>query len=105
MRWFNTIVNQPQVKTVVGAVKLLEVAVEAPAGGGKKEKGSGKKEKGGKDQQKQPKEEKKKDKKKEAPAPADADAGDPAPAPEKQKDPFAAIPKVRTVHSRSGGWF
>ncbi len=41
MRWFNTIVNQPNFKAVVGSVNLCEVAAEGGAasgggGGGKK---------------------------------------------------------------------
>jgi len=89
-RWFTTIVNQPQVKKVIGDFKLcVKMAqfdakkfaeVGKAAGGDKK----------GKKEDKKPKEEKKpKEKKKEEPAePAEEE-----PKPIKQKDPFEGYPK------------
>jgi elongation factor 1-gamma len=93
-RWFTTIINQPQVKKVVGAVALAEKMAQfdakkfaetqkASGAGGD----SGKKEKKKADK---PKPEPKKEKKEATPAPAEEE---PALAPVKEKDPFAAIPK------------
>merc|ERR1712203_952592 len=88
--WFNTIVNQAEVKKIVGNIKLCEkmaqfdakkfAEVGKAAGGDKK----------GKKEDKKPKEEKKpKEKKKEEPAePAEEE-----PKPIKQKDPFEGYPK------------
>merc|ERR1711978_526067 len=84
-RWFTTIVNQPEVKKVIGDFKLcVKMAqfdakkfaeVGKAAGGDKK----------GKKEEKKPKE-----KKKEEPAePAEEE-----PKPIKQKDPFESYPKV-----------
>jgi len=106
-RWFQTIVNQPQVKEVVGEVHLCEtashfdnnkykelsqkIAKDQPKGGhGHEEHG---KKKGGKDkQEKQDKQEKKKPAKEEEHE--EADAADEALAAEpKANDPFAAMPK------------
>merc|ERR1711902_398280 len=76
-RWFTTIINQPQVKKVVGAVALAEKMAQFAA---KKEKKKADK----------PKPEPKKEKKEATPAPAEEE---PALAPVKEKDPFAAVPK------------
>ena len=85
-RWFTTIINQPQVKKIVGEFKLCEnmaqfdpkkFADAKPAAGDKK----------GKKEDKKPKEEKKPKEKKEEPM-------DDTPAPVKKKDPFETIPKV-----------
>merc|ERR1712142_990394 len=98
-RWFLTMVNQPQVKKVLGEVALCTKMAAFDAkkfaefsgkgAGGKKE---GKAEKAPK-QEKTPKEKtpKKEEKPKEAAAPAPAE--EEAPAPKKEKDPFAAFPK------------
>jgi len=94
-RWFTTIVNQPQVKKVIGSVtmaekmaqfdakKFAEMQKASGAGGD-----SGKKEKKKADKPKQ--EQPKKEKKEATPAPAEEE---PALAPPKEKDPFAAMPK------------
>jgi elongation factor 1-gamma len=95
-RWFLTMVNQPQVKKVVGDFALCakmavfdakKFAEFSGKGAGKKE---GKAEKAPK-QEKTPKEKtpKKEEKPKEAAAPAEEEE----PAPKKDKDPFAAFPK------------
>jgi len=97
-RWFLTMVNQPQVKKVIGDFALCTKMASFDAkkfaefsgkGAGKKE---GKAEKAPK-QEKTPKEKtpKKEEKPKEAAAPAPAE--EEAPAPKKEKDPFAAFPK------------
>merc|ERR1711936_341351 len=82
-RWFSTIINQPEVKKIIGDFKLCEkmaqfdpkkFAETKPAGGDKKSK----------------KEDKKpKEKKKEEPE----EPMDDEPKPIKQKDPFETIPK------------
>ncbi|TRY74973.1 hypothetical protein TCAL_08389, partial [Tigriopus californicus] len=79
VRWFNTIINQPNVKAVIGSVKLCEKVGASAAPAAKKDN-------------------KKKEDKKPAPAPAAAAA--PAPAgdglsmpSEKTKDPLSALPK------------
>jgi elongation factor 1-gamma len=95
-RWFTTIVNQPQVKKVVGAIKLAEkmaqfdakkfaeMQKETGAGSGKKDNKKEKKEKPAQ----QPKQEKKK---KEATPAAEED--EPLLPAEPKKDPMAAVPK------------
>ena len=93
-RWFSTIINQPEVKKVIGDFKLCEKMAQfdpkkfdagKAAGGDKKAKKEDKK----------PKEEKKpKEKKKEEPEPMDDE-----PKPIKQKDPFETIPKVSIQNS------
>merc|ERR1711899_499119 len=91
-RWFTTVVNQPQVKKVVGTVKLAEkmaqfdakkfadMQKETGAGSGKKENKKEKKEKPAQ----QPKQEKKK---KEATPAAEED--EPLVERPKEKDPMA----------------
>jgi len=95
-RWFTTIVNQPQVKKVVGAIKLAEkmaqfdakkfaeMQKETGAGSGKKDNKKDKKEKPAQ----QPKQEKKK--KETTPA---AEEDEPLLPAEPKKDPMAAVPK------------
>lgn len=83
-RWFSTVINQPQVKKVIGEFPLCEKMAQfdpkSMAGGGK-----------GKKEDKKPKEEKKpKEAKKK---PAAEEPMDDEPKPVKEKDPFAAIPK------------
>merc|ERR1712179_165580 len=83
-RWFNTIINQPQVKKVVKDFQLCEKMAQFDP---KKMADAG--DKKGKKEDKKPKEEKKpKEKKKEEPEPMDDE-----PKPIKQKDPFETIPK------------
>ncbi|KAF0288552.1 Elongation factor 1-gamma [Amphibalanus amphitrite] len=91
VRWFNTIVNQPQVKAVIGAVTLcVKTAEPQPVQGGG---GDAKKDKKSKKDDKKAKEEKKPSKKEAAPK-EEADAADEAVAAEpKSKDPFAGLPK------------
>merc|ERR1711910_52737 len=90
-RWFTTVVNQPNVKAVLGEVTLCAKMAEFDAkkfaefsgkGDGKKEK----KEKAPKQEQKKP-EKKKEEKKKEAEPEADL------PAEPKKADPFEKMPK------------
>merc|ERR1711902_399294 len=90
-RWFTTVVNQPNVKAVLGQVNLCAKMAEFDAkkfaefsgkGDGKKEK----KEKAPKQEQKKP-EKKKEEKKKEAEPEADL------PAEPKKADPFEKMPK------------
>merc|ERR1712045_884133 len=97
-RWFTTVVNQPQVKKVVGTIKLAEKMAQfdakkfaemqketgAAGGSGKKENKKEKKEKPAQ----QPKQEKKK---KEA-TPADEE-DEPLVVVPKQKDPMEGVPK------------
>ncbi|XP_047099541.1 elongation factor 1-gamma [Schistocerca piceifrons] len=104
-RWFNTIINQPQVRAVIGEFKLCEKMAEFDpkkfaefqAATKQQQPGSAKKEKKqkgqGEGQQQQPKE--KESKKKEEPDPAEEmDAADLAVASEpKAKDPLEALPK------------
>lgn len=89
-RWFTTVINQPNVKAVVGELKLCEKMAQFDAkkfqelqGGGKGGKKEGKKEKPAQ----QPKKEKPKEVKKE-PEPEEE-----KPKEEKVKDPFALMPK------------
>jgi len=90
-RWFTTIINQPQVKKVIGAVALAEkmaqfdskkfAETQKASGGGD----SGKKEKKKADK---PAQQPKKEKKEATPAPEED-----FPKEVKEKDPFAALPK------------
>lgn len=94
-RWFTTIINQPQVKKVIGAFTMAEKMAQFDA---KKfaetQKASGTGDSGKKEKKKadKPKQEQqpKKEKKEATPAPAEEEL---APAPVKEKDPFAAMPK------------
>jgi elongation factor 1-gamma len=94
-RWFTTIINQPQVKKVIGAFTMAEKMAQFDA---KKfaetQKASGAGDSGKKEKKKadKPKQEQqpKKEKKEATPAPAEEEL---APAPVKEKDPFAAMPK------------
>lgn len=96
-RWFETILNQPNVKKVVGQVKLCEKAAQFDAatfaeiqgkgdGGKKADKKAPKK-----DEKKDAKKESKKEEKKQAPPPEDL--GDELLAAAPKKDPFDAFPK------------
>ena len=91
-RWFNTVVNQPQAKKVLGEVKMAEKMAQFDA---KKfaemSKGDGGSSKKDKKKQEKPKEEKPKAEKKKEAAPAPAEEA-PLEKP-KEKDPFAAMPK------------
>ena len=85
-RWFQTFVNQPQVKTVIGEVKLNEKeGVSTAAKAGDRQKGK-------KDEKKK---EEKKEKKPEAKAkvPDDGDDLEDEPLEKPAKDPFDALPK------------
>uniref|UniRef100_A0A1B6LWB6 Elongation factor 1-gamma n=1 Tax=Graphocephala atropunctata TaxID=36148 RepID=A0A1B6LWB6_9HEMI len=99
-RWFTTIINQPQVKSVIGNFKLCEkmaefdpkkfAEVQAATKGGAATKESGKKEK--KDKKPQP--EKKEKKEKEPEPEEELDLAEEALAAEpKSKDPFDELPK------------
>merc|ERR1719439_369902 len=90
-RWFNTVVNQPNAKAVVGQVNLCTKMAEFDAkkyaefsgkGDNKKEK----KEKAPKQEAKKQPEKKKEEKKEEKPA-------EDEPKPEKKADPFEKMPK------------
>merc|ERR1712121_534165 len=90
-RWFNTVVNQPNAKAVVGQVNLCTKMAEFDAkkfaefsgkGDNKKEK----KEKAPKQEAKKQPETKKEEKKEEKPA-------EDEPKPEKKADPFEKMPK------------
>jgi len=91
-RWFTTIINQPQVKKVIGSVKLAEkmaqfdakkfAEIQKESGAG----GSAKKEK----KEKKPQPPKQEKKKKESPAPEE---DEPLLVEKKAKDPMEAVPK------------
>merc|ERR1711997_1322398 len=90
-RWFTTVVNQPNVKAVLGQVNLCAKMAEFDAKkfaefSGKGDKKAEKKEKAPKQEQKKP-EKKKEEKKKEAEPEADL------PAEPKKADPFEKMPK------------
>ncbi|ELT98041.1 hypothetical protein CAPTEDRAFT_173297 [Capitella teleta] len=91
-RWFNTIINQPNVKAVIGDFKLCEkMAVFdnkkfQEMQGGK----AGGKSGGNKEKKTEKKQEKKQEKKKPA---ADPEEEDDMPVEKPSKDPFAALPK------------
>lgn len=90
-RWFVTIVNQPEVKAVLGDVHLADKAAVAPAAA--KEK----KEKAPKEPKAQaPKQEKKVEKKEEAPA-ADEEEEDYEKEDKKKKNPLDDLPKSSFV--------
>merc|ERR1712165_48570 len=83
-RWFNTIINQPQVKKVIGEFKLCEkMAQFDPKKFAEAGKAAGGDKKGKKEEKNQ------KEKKKEEPE----EPMDDEPKPIKQKDPFETIPK------------
>ena len=90
-RWFNTCVNQPQFKAVVGDVPLCSKMLTA-AGDDGKSAGGGKKEKKAKQPKQQPK------KKEKAPAPA------PAPKPKKQEHPLAVWMKEKKPKMHPDEW-
>ncbi|XP_033734888.1 elongation factor 1-gamma-like [Pecten maximus] len=87
-RWFNTLINQPQFKSIIGSFSLCSKMKEADGkkyaelhGGGKKE---------GKSKKEQPKKEQAKKEKKEE---AEADEEDIPQLPKEKKDPWAECPK------------
>ncbi|CAH1402744.1 unnamed protein product, partial [Nezara viridula] len=92
-RWFNTIINQPKVKNILGEVKFCETEPKVPTpvkgggdqAGGKKDK---KKEKEGQSQNEQKKAEKAAEPAEEMDEAELALASEP-----KSKDPFDALPK------------
>jgi len=88
-RWFNTIVNQPQVKAVIGQVKLcVKPAEPQPV------QGAEKKDKKKDDKKKDTPKKKDAPKKKEAEPKEELDAAEEVAAAEpKSKDPFAGLPK------------
>lgn len=90
-RWFTTIVNQPQVKKVIGAVAMAEKMAQFDA---KKfaetQKASGGGESAKKEKKKADKPKPEPKKKEATPAPAEEEPGLAMP---KEKDPFAALPK------------
>lgn len=104
-RWFTTIINQPQVKAIIGEFKLCEkmaefdpkkyadfqAATKTGGGGGVKETGAAKKDK---KKEKGEKAEKKKEEKPPAEPAEELDETELALAAEpKSKDPFDALPK------------
>lgn len=82
-RWFTTVLNQPQVKKVVGTFKMCDKAAEPKMGGGKGQGDAKKAEK--KKEEKKPAAPKKQEKA--------AEEDDGMPKPEKSKDPFEKVPK------------
>ena len=93
-RWFETILNQPNVKKVIGQVKLCEKAAQFDAAtfAEIQGKGDGGKKADKKAAKKEEKKEAKKEEKKQAPPPEDAGDEILLAAPPK-KDPFDAFPK------------
>ncbi|KAJ8911144.1 hypothetical protein NQ315_004434 [Exocentrus adspersus] len=86
-RWFTTLINQPEVKAVLGDVVLCSAALSAPPQEGKGKKKEEKKEK------KQPQPKKETPKKEKEPE-EELDAADAALAAEpKSRDPFDLMPK------------
>jgi len=98
-RWFNTLINQPQVKDVIGAIEVCTQvgAAKTKTDEEKSEKQDEKKDKKEKKKKEQPKQEKAK---KAAAAPEPEEELDPADeilaAEPKTKDPFEAYPKSET---------
>merc|ERR1719187_2907865 len=88
-RWFTTMVNQPQVKAVIGEFKLCEKMAQFDAK--KFAEIQGKVKDGDKKQEKPKKEQKAPAPKKEAPKKEAAEEAAPPPAP-KPKDPLDALP-------------
>jgi len=91
-RWFNTIINQPQVKKVLGDVKMCETEAKAlpPKSSGGKEKAKGGDNKG-KGDSKAKKVEKAKDEPKAEPKPEKMEVEEGSF--EKKKDPLDSLPK------------
>ena len=89
-RWFSTVVNQPQAKKVLGAIKMAEKMAQFDAKKYAEVSKGGDNKKDNK-KEKKPKEEKPKAEKKKEEKPA---AQEEAPLEKpKEKDPFAAMPK------------
>ncbi|XP_072031901.1 LOW QUALITY PROTEIN: elongation factor 1-gamma-like [Amphiura filiformis] len=92
-RWFTTLINQPQFKSILGEVTLCEKMAQFDAkafaqmsgGGGKGKEGKGKDKKEKKDKGKQAKKETKQEE-------AQQNDVEP-PKPKKKEDPFAKLPK------------
>merc|ERR1711983_515216 len=89
-RWFSTVVNQPQAKKVLGAIKMAEKMAQFDAKKYAEVSKGGDNKKDNK-KEKKPKEEKPKAEKKKEEKPAAAQEA-PLEKP-KEKDPFAAMPK------------
>jgi len=90
-RWFSTVVNQPQAKKVLGAIKMAEKMAQFDAKKYAEVSKGGDNKKDNK-KEKKPKEEKPKAEKKKEEKPAAAQEEAPLEKP-KEKDPFAAMPK------------
>jgi len=92
-RWFTTLVNQPQFKSVIGEFKFCEKMAQFDAKKFQEVQGKG----GDKKQEK--KQEKKQQPKKQQPAPKPKEEPEEEeePAPKPSKDPFAALPKGTLV--------
>lgn len=93
-RWFNTCINQPQFKSVLGDVKLCEKMAQFDSK--KYNELFGKEKKDGKKKEEKKKEDKKQAPKKEAPAkeqPENDLEDDDTPKPSKFVDPYADLPK------------
>jgi elongation factor 1-gamma len=95
-RWFTTLINQPQFKTVLGQVQFLDKVAQpfGAAQGGNEGKNKKKEEKKEKKQQQQQQQAKKETPKKEKEPAEELDAAEEALAAEpKSRDPFDALPK------------
>jgi elongation factor 1-gamma len=88
-RWFTTIINQPNVKAVIGDVKLCEKMAQPDLAKKGQEKGGQQ----GKKQEKKPQEKKQEKKKPEKKPEPEDDEDDGMPMEKPSKDPFAALPK------------
>jgi len=95
-RWFLTVVNQPEVASVVGSFKMcekMEIAPETPTGAeGKKEKKEDKPKK-----EEKPKEVKKEEKKKEEKKPKDDEEEEPSFEEPKKKNPLDSLPPSKMI--------
>ena len=99
-RWYLTVVNQPQFKTVSGEAKLAVKALEFDAKKhGEMKKKQEKEPKPAKEQVKPAPKEQPKPAPKPAAKPADDDDEDDTPPEPKQDDPFAAMPKGYVHHN------
>jgi len=91
-RWFTTMINQPEVKSVLGDVTLCEKMAVFDAKKYKELHGGAGDEKK-KEKKPQPPQQKKEEKKPKAPKEVEADDGDDEPKQKESKDPFADMPK------------
>jgi len=89
-RWFQTVVNQPQAKAVLGDVALADKMAQFDAK--KFSELSGKKDKKDKKEEKESKKESKKQEKKVEKKPAKEESNEPPPPPAPKKDPFEGLP-------------